>query len=89
MDKDAGPGKSSDLPKVIELRVTDLGQDVRLPPSLGVLSAVAGSVVQKDWAGGLGAGQLRSECWACHLASPLGKMEDEVVGWLQRDRALR
>lgn len=47
-DRDAVSEKLSDLPKVTQLRVTELGQDVHVPPSLGVLPAAVGSVVQKD-----------------------------------------
>lgn len=57
--------KLCDLPKVTQWRRTELGQDVlgqdvRLPPSSGALSAAVRNVVQKDPGGW-------SRNWECIL----------------------
>lgn len=45
VDRDAVSETLGDLPKVTQLRVTELGQDVLLA---WVLSAAVGSIAQKD-----------------------------------------
>lgn len=58
VDKDSGSEKLSDLPKVTQLRVTELGQGVHLPPSSGALSAPVGVWCRRTQEGDPGAFHL-------------------------------
>lgn len=58
VDKDSGSEKLSDLPKVTQLRGTELGQGVHLPPSSGALCAPVGVWCRRTQEGDPGAFHL-------------------------------